>query len=157
VNRIIPILLIISILIISGCTTTKTDTTPDSKPSENQSQTDGDILKTAIATKNPNLCEKISSSYQEGSKAKCYEAVALEEKTPDICQKVEYIYWRDHCYTRVAVEISSPAACEKIEDVDFKDSCYMYIADKTKDPLLCKRIQTPYIAEYHYCYGLTKQ
>ena len=121
-------------------------------------------------TKDILICEKISDDI--GSKVNCYKNLALSENDPEICQKIDYNYFKEWCATDSIKDFlicrkikdgnwnevkfddwknvcfgavtGGIDYCEKINDESLRYSCYKDVAVKRNYLLICDEIKSDY-------------
>jgi len=140
---ILPILLIIGVLVISGCAQNGNQTTPDK-----QSDIFGKYKNSNVAE-----CEKIGDPYERDM---CYYDVARPGEGENVCGKIgnslfklRDISIRDLCFKNIAIDkakipgysIEAKNICEQIQTSTIKDDCYFDVALGTGDKELCKRFE----------------
>ena len=149
---ILPTLLIIGVLVISGCTQggqPDTKTSPTDKPADTQIDVFGKYTNSDVAE-----CKKIEDSYE---KDVCYYDVAFRGgKGETVCEnigdsktKLRDILIRDMCYQNIASDkakipgysAEAKNICEQIQTLSMKDGCYFDVAILTGDKELCKRFE----------------
>lgn len=156
-NKLIPILIIIGVLIISGCENSQLETTTDEPDTsscreiENLSLQDDCYRevyrKDSEKRKNdPSSCNDIEDPYLKDS---CYYVIATENNDSSICESISHKYVFVHenaCYYVIASGKNDPSICENIKDDApntpyTKNSCYYKLAEDKRDPSICKNIK----------------
>jgi len=120
----------------------------------------------AIAKKDENLCEEIST-YDRRYK-ECYIEIAIIKKDPTICGKIDD-QWshqlpREKCYIEVAKIWKDPTLCENIGhcnkcdkewSLTNRNECYKELAVIKKDSALCEKIENEVVRDE--CFNLLKK
>ncbi|MDD5145603.1 MAG: hypothetical protein PHF44_02075 [Candidatus Pacebacteria bacterium] len=97
-----------------------------------------DLKLDEVAGLSPALCEQ-----REGYlKQECYATLAINEKDPSFCGKIDDGVDKDLCFYNVAVEAENKTFCERIADENFyyMESCFMAVAEKNGDFATCDEI-----------------
>jgi hypothetical protein len=160
-NKIFVVLIIVSIVFISGCAqssvtqyvcsdgrtvtdksqcaapvlTVESELTVCSGMPTYQSYPLEDMCIIGLAGKHQDtsLCKKASRDVRSG----CIVLVAEVKNDPTICTQAEQ---QDQCYQQYATDKKDATLCDNIKDGNYKDSCYQNLASQLGDPKLCDKL-----------------
>lgn len=65
-----------------------------------------------------NLCEELGVP----NKDRCYYSIAVLNKDESLCEKAQFLTWRDSCYNSLA-KVKGTSLCEKIGDPVGRENC----------------------------------
>lgn len=151
-KSILPILLIIGVLVVSGCTQggdqTYTSQT-DVKLARCETIQDSYSKENCIATEanDPALCEKLQNKLTKDS---CYENTAIATKDIIICEKIKNRGDIALCIESIIIKTNNSNLCEKLSEHEVnglesnKDRCYTSAAKIAEDSALCEKVQNTY-------------
>lgn len=152
--RIIVGLLIVSLIIVSGCdselTPSSFEKVQDIEKCENAKNIDMCYAELAINTSNKNLCYKIESEYYKDA---CFRKIGIEEKDTTICNQVADFDERESCIYEIAVESNNIDLCKKLKGI--QSLCYQNFAKKNNDVSICDNVGEQYHKDK--CYAYTSQ
>jgi len=106
----------------------------------------------------PNLLISLKcKSYSEDKKWECYRDIAIDKKSPRVCEKLQDSLEKENCYYFYATrnEILDLSSCDKIQTQDLKDKCYGSIAGIKNDETLCNNVLNQTLKEL--CIKLSRE
>lgn len=122
-------IIVVLILLISGCIATETPTIPISvlECEKEQTTLKKNLCLTNLAKSNldEEICELIeykNDGFQDG----CYLEVATIKKDENICLKIKNneLENKDQCFSVVAIQKNDNSICDNIEIQRIKDLCF---------------------------------
>jgi len=138
----IPILSVIIVLLISGCSTSTISPgcNPDDYPAGSSQWHQCIQANSDQATSGYNT---LADCEDAKSKVTCYEQVAVKTNDFTVCDMIMEVYASEitvyGCYSRVGIENNNVEACDRIVEAGVlsANSCYYDIARKTGDESIC--------------------
>ncbi len=123
--KVVCAILLSSILIISGCTTTANPFAGCEKTKDlaTKQQCYGGI---AIEEKNPSLCKDLN----EDVKDYCYFGSAWGTEDPSSCRFIHNTTARNVCVWNIALKQQNPQVCNDIENKTLADNCIALVTQK---------------------------
>ena len=136
-------LLVIGLVILSGCI------------SEKQTTTTTTIFKTTSTSLGFERCDNISFDF---FKYRCYSEVAAEKGDTSICENISLEPYGEsikaECYLEVARENYNISICENMLD-DWDKECYRQVAIENENISICDYIGEEFLLHFH-CYHFFK-
>lgn len=74
-------------------------------------------------------------------KDSCLMQLAYKTKDPSVCEDVSSQSSKDSCYSSYAIRTNDSNICPKVSEQERRNNCYLTIAKKTGDENLCKEIK----------------
>lgn len=126
----LTLILLLSILFLSGCAKSKEIGTKELEPAEPEKP------------EGIEYCEKLwnVATPETDFRDNCYQRNAEFNKNMSVCNKIEIVQYKDNCYARVALLIGNSSLCQNMEGVDRKNRCYYYFAESYKNISFCDKI-----------------
>lgn len=92
-----------------------------------------------IGLNNPLLC---SLSATRNFKGRCYSDIAIATRNPQLCQKILDINEAYHynCIVSIAWPTGNMALCDSIKEEKYINICKSRIAENNEDPEICKKL-----------------